>query len=131
MLKFAIATALVLCAQFAFADSISGDYRRDEQHDVFITKLTDKPNTYFVTVFLVGQNNQSCLFENEMKLASGGLVYASMNCAVGIAKDSPNSVKVVGSCPQSCTDGMSIQVDGFVKASETEAISSVDLNKGD
>jgi hypothetical protein len=124
-----VTTAFTLHARAA--DPISGDYRIDNQHAVFITKISDKPNTYYATVFLVGQKNQSCYFGQEMKLASGGLVYASLGCQIGISKDSANTVKVVGSCPQYCKDGMSISSSGFVKEADVEALTTEELYKGD
>jgi hypothetical protein len=138
MFKFAALIAMTFVSQIAFAsavaqtDKVAGDYRKDEQHDVYITKLTDKPGTYFVTIFLVSPDKRSCYFENEMKLSSGGLVHAEFGCAVGITKNpTSNMLSVVGSCPAHCTGGMDIIEGGFKKTSDVEPMSSEDLNKGD
>lgn len=133
MMKFIALVALVFVGFNAnAADPISGDYRIDDQHSVFITKITDRPNTYYTTVFVVGGEGKACLFEKEMKLASGGLVFAEFGCAIGITKDkATNSVSVVGSCPAHCTGGMNITAGGFKKAADVEPMSTEDLYKGD
>ena len=101
--------------------SLAGNYSLGEQKSVYITKVSDRKNLYFVNIFNVESKTKSCLFEDFMKEESGKLVMNKPDCQIVITKDSPKSVRTIGECKSSCKDGGSIEMKHVRQIGNSEA----------
>ena len=140
-----VATALTVSAQAK--DLFAGDYRQPVQIDsdlstphenvVFIAKVSDVANTYFVSILTLSTQKTSCDFQQEMTLSSNGksLEFRSAkdHCQVSITKDALDVAQVKAVCPSACGAAVSLEGSGlgYSKMSDIESITRAGELAGD